>query len=195
MTKRSGFTLLEMVIVISILAVILPMAGSTLFFLMRAQSQSADALRDAMAITQLSHAFRTDVHAARSARPAQNSQADQAVILELDGDRLIEYRAEANDSVSRTVRRGETVERSERFRVGAVHPRFALGEGGLEVAITLSPHARGSVAAERSRPTTAGIRIAAIIGRNATIGTIVANPDSTTSAPPISTTPPKAAKR
>lgn len=179
MKKRSGFTLVELLVVISLLAVILPMAGGTVFFLLRAQSQSADALRDSMAITQLSHVFRTDVHSARSARVARSSPADQGVLLDLDGSRVIEYRTEPNDFVSRIVRRGETVERRERFRVGPVGPKFAIAEGGREIAVTISPRARGFVPADKSTTTTAGIRIAAVIGRNAKIGATPTDPKAT----------------
>jgi hypothetical protein len=163
----------------SLLAVILPMAGGTVFFLLRAQSQSADALRDAMAITQLSHVFRTDVHLAGSARVAGNSPADQGVLLDLDDSRVIEYRTEPNDFVSRIVRRGETVERRERFRVGPVRPKFAIAEGGREIAVTISPRARGFAPVDKSTTTDAGIRIAAVIGRNAKIGAAPTNPKST----------------
>jgi len=179
MKKRSGFTLVELLVVISLLAIILPMAGGTVFFLLRAQSQSADALRDAMAITQLSHVFRTDVHAARSARVAGNSPADQGVVLDLDGARVIEYRTEPSDFVSRIVRRGETVERRERFRVGPVRPRFAIAEGGSEIAVTISPRARGFVPVDKSTTTTAGIRIAAVIGRSVKVGATPTNSKST----------------
>ncbi len=65
-TTRGGFTLIEMSVVMSLLAVVLPLAAGTIVFLLRAQSQSAEALRDAMALTQLSHTFHADVHAARS---------------------------------------------------------------------------------------------------------------------------------
>ncbi len=140
MTKRSGFTLIELLVVLSLLAVILPMAGGTVFFLLRAQSQSAEALRDGMAITQFSHIFRTDVHAARSARTSAPSAADRGVVLVLDGSRVIEYRTEPAEFVTRIVRRGETVERRERFRVGPVHPKFAIArEGDREIAVTISP--------------------------------------------------------
>ena len=102
--------------VISVLAIILPMAGGTVFFLLRAQSQSAEGLRDAMAITQLSHTFRSDVHAARAARMPADADGCE---LELDDSRTIVYRAEPNGFVSRIVRRGEVVERREQFRIGA----------------------------------------------------------------------------
>ncbi|HET6324569.1 MAG TPA: prepilin-type N-terminal cleavage/methylation domain-containing protein [Planctomycetaceae bacterium] len=168
MTKRNGFTLFELLVVISLLAVILPMAGGTVFFLLRAQSQSADALRDGMAITQFSHVFRSDVHAARSARALAPSAINRGIVLDLDGSRVVEYRAEPDNFVSRVVRRGETVERRERFRVGPVHPEFAIArEGDREIAVTISPRLRGSGPVDPSSETKSGIRIAAIIGRNA----------------------------
>jgi prepilin-type N-terminal cleavage/methylation domain-containing protein len=166
MTKRGAFTLVELLVVISVLAVILPMAGGTIVFLLRAQSQSAESLRDAMAITQLSHTFRSDAHAARTARaPADSAGA----VLELDDARTIVYRAEPNGIVSRTVRRGEVVERREQFRIGAAHPKFKIADAGREVAVTISPKSRAS-AVDDATESTAGIRIAAIVGRNLRLG-------------------------
>src|SRR5580704_15506510 len=85
MNNRRGFTMIELLVVISVISVILPLAGGTIVFLLRAQSQSAEALRDAMATTQLSHSLRSDVHAARSA----SSSSPDEVSLELDGSRII----------------------------------------------------------------------------------------------------------
>ncbi len=145
MTKRGGFTLVELLVVISVLAIILPMAGGTVFFLLRAQSRSAETLGDAMAITQLSHSFRDDVHAARAAR----TPADAAgCVLEMDNSHTILYHAEANGFVSRIVRRGEAVERREQFRIGAARPTFALSEAGREVAVTIAPRTRSSALAD-----------------------------------------------
>jgi prepilin-type N-terminal cleavage/methylation domain-containing protein len=167
MTKRTGFTLVELLVVISVLAIILPMAGGTVFFLLRAQSQSAEALRDAMAITQLSHTFRSDVHAARAARTPPDAAG---CVLELDDSHSIVYRAEPSGFVSRMVRRGEVIERREQFRVGAARPRFALSEAGREVAVTIAPRTRSSAPADDATASRAGIRIAAMVGRNSSVG-------------------------
>jgi prepilin-type N-terminal cleavage/methylation domain-containing protein len=161
MKNRHGFTMIELLVVISVISVILPLAGSTIFFLLRAQSQSAEALRDAMATTQLSHTLRSDIHAART---AASSGADE-VSLEIDDARIIEYRCLPDGFVSRVVRRGTSVERRERFRVGDVRPRFKLAQGGREVAVTISPRLRGGVPLE-DRTSAAGIRIAAMVGRD-----------------------------
>jgi prepilin-type N-terminal cleavage/methylation domain-containing protein len=196
MTKRNGFTLVELLVVISLLAVILPMAGGTILFLLRAQSQSTEALRDGMAITQFSHVFRTDVHAAKSTRTSTPSTADRGVILVLDGSRVIEYRAEPAEFVTRIVRRGETVERREQFRVGPVCPKFAIFDGGREIAVMIAPRVRGSVARDQSTTPTAGIRIAAVVGRNAIVGSLSADdarrsdPAPTNQKRPTKTAPP-----
>ncbi len=93
----------------SLLAVVLPLTAGTIVFLLRAQSQSAEALRDAMALTQLSHTFHADVHAARSARLLTGSKEESGISLELVDDRTVEYRA---------------------ARFGSDQPRCPPGEGG-----------------------------------------------------------------
>ncbi len=166
MTKRRGFTLVELLVVISVLAIILPMAGGTVFFLLQAQSRSAESLREAMAITQFSHTFRSDIHAAQSAHPSTRLPGDGGVRLKLEDSRGIEYDAEPNGFVTRTVRRGEVVERREQFRVGADPPKFKIEQAGREVAVTISPRVRPSVPLDNATKTAAGIRIAAVVGRN-----------------------------
>jgi prepilin-type N-terminal cleavage/methylation domain-containing protein len=192
MTKRRGFTLVELLVVISVLAIILPIAGGTVFFLLRAQSQSAEGLRDAMAITQLSHTFRSDVHAARIARTPANADGCE---LELDNSRSIAYRAEPNGFVSRIVRRGEVVERREQFRIGAAQPKFALSEAGREVGVTIAPRSRSSVPANDATRLLSGIRIAAIVGRNSKVRDLASDGmPSTQRAPLKAASPPKERK-
>jgi len=189
MSKRHGFTLVELLVALSVLAIILPMAGGTVFFLLRAQSQSAESLRDALALTQLSHTFRSDVHAARR---AQTATASDGMTLDLDESRTIDYRAEPNGFVSRTVRRGKTVERHEQFRVGDARVRFALDDHGREPAVTVSPRPKGS-STSPGEAASSGIRIAAVCGRNSSL----AAPRETPARPPASrktTSLPKAQK-
>jgi prepilin-type N-terminal cleavage/methylation domain-containing protein len=174
MKQPRGFTLIELLVVLSLLAVILPMAGGMVYFLLRAQSQSADALREAMSITQLSHVFRSDVHAARSARPASESPAGEGLLLEQGDSRTTEYRAEPNGSISRTLRRGKTIERHEHFRLGTAEPRFQLVDGGHEAALILVPGVRTAAGALGAAANESGIRIAAIVSRDASLGELPA---------------------
>lgn len=174
MKQRRGFTLIELLVVLSLLAVILPMAGGMVYFLLRAQSQSAEALREAMSITQLSRDFRSDVHAARSARLASEMPPGKGLLLEHRDSRTTEYRAEPNGSISRTVRRGRTIERHEHFRLGTAEPRFKLVDGGREVVLVLVPGVRTAAGAQAAAADQAGIRIAAIVSRDASLGELPA---------------------
>jgi prepilin-type N-terminal cleavage/methylation domain-containing protein len=166
MTRRSGFTLIEVLVVVSLMAVILPMAAGTIFFLLRAQSQSADGLRDAMGLTQFSHTFRTDVHASRSVHAGGSQTAPDGLVLELGDSRTIEYRAEPSGLVRRTERHGEVVERREQFHVGAAPARFQVVDNGREAAVTIVPRLSRAVAVPGHSSQPAGIRIAATVGRD-----------------------------
>jgi prepilin-type N-terminal cleavage/methylation domain-containing protein len=166
MTKRRGFTLVEMLVVLSVLAFVLPLAGGTIFFLLRAQSHSAEGLRDALAMTQISRTFRSDVHAARRARTADAS----ALTLEFADARTIEYRAAPDGAITRMVRRGETVEQRQQFRLGAIAAKFAIADTGREAALTISATQRPALASGR-----AGIRIAAVVARNLKAGATVSS--------------------
>ncbi len=186
MRNRRGFTIAELLVVLSVVAVILPMAGGTVFVLLRAQSRSAETLRDAMAITQLSHSFRTDAHDAQSARLAAPNRDNDGVILDLGGSRTIEFRTEPDGFVTRIVRHNDKVEGRERFRVGSAVTKFAIAEAGKEVAITISPRMRGIVVTNET-VSPPGIRIAAILGRNRSLAVNAGRP---THGP--QKTPPKA---
>jgi len=169
---RGGFTLIEMSVVMSLLAVVLPLAAGTIVFLLRAQSQSAEALRDAMALTQLSHTFHADVHAARSARLSGDSKEESGITLKLADARTIEYRAlPQTGAISRVVQQGKTVERREQFRIGSARPTFDLADLGREVGLTIAPRLSNSGGAS---PVTASaaIRLGAIVGRDARVGTL-----------------------
>jgi prepilin-type N-terminal cleavage/methylation domain-containing protein len=174
MRQRRGFTLIELLVVLSLLAVILPMAGGMVYFLIRAQSQSADALRDAMSITQLSHVFRTDVHAARNARLPSDGSPGKGLLLEQGDLRTTEYRAESNGSISRTVRHGKTIERHEHFRLGTNEPTFKLVDGGHEVALLLVPGVRRPSGADGATADAGGIRIGAVVSRDTSLGALPA---------------------
>jgi prepilin-type N-terminal cleavage/methylation domain-containing protein len=174
MKQRRGFTLIELLVVLSLLAVILPMAGGMVYFLLRAQSQSAEALRDSMSITQLSRVFRTDVHAARSARITSEGSRGKGLVLEQGDSRTIEYQAEPYGTISRTVRHGKTIERHEHFRLGTTEPTFKLADGGHEVALILVPGMRLAAAAESATADQGGIRIGAVVSRDASLGSLPA---------------------
>jgi prepilin-type N-terminal cleavage/methylation domain-containing protein len=166
MSKRNGFTLIEVLVVVSLLAVILPMAGGTIFFLLRAQSQSADGLREAMAVSQFSHTFRSDVHAAHSVRSAGPGPAPDKIAFEGSDSRTIEYQAERNGLVRRTVRRADVIERREQFRLGVVPARFEVADQGKEAAAIITPRIPGLSQVDGHSKHASGIRIAAIIGRD-----------------------------
>jgi len=172
MTKRTGFTLIEVLVVVSLLAVILPMAGGTIFFLLRAQSQSAEGLREEMALSQFSHTFHSDSHAARSVRSTGPVPAQNKMMFDIGNSRTIEYLAEPNGLVRRTVRRADTVERREQFRVGVASARFEIFDQGKEAAVTVTPRTPGSAQLDgHSRPAT-GIRIAATVGRDSRLAVL-----------------------
>ena len=169
---RGGFTLIEMSVVLSLLAVVLPLAAGTIVFLLRAQSQSAEALRDAMALTQLSHTFHADVHAARGARLSGGSKKESGIILEMADARTIEYRTlPQSEAISRVVQQGKTVERREQFRIGSARPTFEMADSGREVGLTIAPRLSNTGGAS---PVTASaaIRLGAIVGRDASVSTL-----------------------
>jgi prepilin-type N-terminal cleavage/methylation domain-containing protein len=175
MTNRRAFTLIELIVVLSLLAVLLPMAGGTIFFLLRAESRSADALREATALSQFSHEFRSDVHAARRAQITTKRPAGPGLAFVLDESVTVEYQPEGNGFVSRTMRAGETVERREQFRLGNARSKFEIADEGREVAVTVTPGNRGFATTSDAGPP-AGIRIAAIVGRNAKLGGLSPQP-------------------
>lgn len=118
---RPGNTLVEMVIVVTVLSFVLSAAALSLHLLYRSESQLREELRTTRNLDRLSRRWREDVHAAVSAQQVDSSgegpSATAGIDVVLPGGDTVEYRAEAG-AVRRTVRRDDAVVHRDTFLLG-----------------------------------------------------------------------------
>jgi prepilin-type N-terminal cleavage/methylation domain-containing protein len=120
MTRRRqrGMTLVEMLVVLSLMAVLLGFTGVCMHGMFRAQARLDDNTQRRASLERLGLQLRTDAHAALRAR-LQDDQDTTVLVLTTADSREIEYRAEAAD-VDRTVRQADAVLHRDTFRMPGV---------------------------------------------------------------------------
>lgn len=106
--RRRGKTLVEMLILISIVGVTTGIAATTLVALFKTDRQVRRDIEQLTTLARLSSRFRTDVHAARSC------QVDPSCDLALSDGRVVRY-ALAGTRLTREVRRADAVEHRDAF--------------------------------------------------------------------------------
>jgi prepilin-type N-terminal cleavage/methylation domain-containing protein len=172
---RAGFTLIEMLVVLACVAIIMPLAGSMIYLLMRAQTDSATALAEETLLSRFDQRFRDDVHAAKRATTSDaGGNAGARLSLTIDSPRTVEYAVAPTGAISRAVHSGSKTERREEFRLAAFTSRFESAADGREVAVIHQPGPIVRSSADKTKtspiiPTTrsaAVIRVAAVIGRD-----------------------------
>lgn len=115
--RRSGFTLIEMVVVMTLMAVILSVSVGAIGLFMRMEGDGAKHLSQASTWFRLSHEFRTDVHAALDAPRTEEENAENVSLeLSLPDDLHVVYRA-TDGAVERVASRDGKTLRTERFRL------------------------------------------------------------------------------
>ena len=110
MKNRRGYTLIEMLTVITVTSVLLGIAAFLLHSLFQWQQTGHERLRQRLAMDRLARQFREDVHAASGLTAAEVSAADQKKLpgwrLQLAGSHTIRYWV-AGDALARGEREGD----------------------------------------------------------------------------------------
>ncbi len=106
--SRRGKSLIEMLIIISILSVVLSTTAATLIALFKTDRQIRRDTAHLTTLARLSSRFRTDAHA------AQSCVVDQACALTRADGRVVRY-AQEGHKLHRQVLRGEAVEHRDAF--------------------------------------------------------------------------------
>jgi prepilin-type N-terminal cleavage/methylation domain-containing protein len=167
MKSRRGFTLVELIVAMSIFAVILPLSGWMVYVLLRAQTASADSLVDAMALSRFARSFRSDVHVALSAKIETNPLgAHDRVVLKLDSLRTVMYAVHNAGSIERIAKSGERVERREEFWLAGTQTRFEMEADAATLSAVHSPRAVTSHGGPATTATIPIIRIECVIARD-----------------------------
>jgi prepilin-type N-terminal cleavage/methylation domain-containing protein len=167
MKSRRGFTLVELIVAMSIFAVILPLSGWMIYVLLRAQTASAVSLVDAMALSRFARSFRSDVHGSQTAKIETNPLgAHERVVLELGPLRTVTYAAHNAGVIVRTAKSGEKVERREEFWLAGTQTRFEREADAATLSAVHSPRTFTISGSPATTATIPIIRIEAVIGRD-----------------------------
>lgn len=167
MKRRSGFMLIELLVVITVGSVMMGIAVGLLYTLMQMDGKSRESTQDLSGIARLAEQFRADVHAASAWMPLEQPSQGAGYPgwkLQCTGDREIEYHAKQG-----TLYRTETAGGQARSRESYHLP------AGTVVAIQ-SPEPAAvpgllclDIVPDRSLPVNAGARprcIEAVLGMN-----------------------------
>ncbi|MCH7686190.1 MAG: hypothetical protein IH899_05845 [Planctomycetes bacterium] len=167
MENRSGKSLIELVVVISVMSIVMVIAVRTITQLMRADASGGKSLVAGTSLARLAHQFRRDVHDADDAEllTADENQSPR-LQLSLPENTIAEYRPFA-EKILRTIRRGEITISRETFHLPRGENRFEISED--ETPIISLVHLRNTVESSEkssSRAPEKEIRIEAIRGKN-----------------------------
>ncbi|WP_435016123.1 pilus assembly FimT family protein [Tundrisphaera sp. TA3] len=110
---KGGYALVELLVVMTLLAILLGLCVGTLHLLMRLDRSGQDAGAEASDLFRLARAFRADAHAARDPEPPAAS-AERFAFATADG-RSVEYAARPGD-ILRTARQGDRIVGRDTFR-------------------------------------------------------------------------------
>jgi len=164
MQRRSGKSLIEIVVVLSTMTVIMALSITTLFLVMRADSFGMTSLAVTSNRARLSRQFRSDVHAAQSASlvPATDSDSQQLSLLHADAT-VVMYEA-ANNSVRRTRQQGDDVLSRETFPLSKGDARFTVDEEAGWLRLVHNPQPNIPAVSSSGGPTLPALHIEARLG-------------------------------
>lgn len=135
MKHRSGISLIELMVAVTLVSILLSATAVLLTALFRSEVQLRGDLRQQTALARLNHQFRADAHAA-----AACAVTDRCVLTRRDG-LSIEYAWQA-PRLTRRVLREETVELQDAFELsGEARLRFSREDVGSRqlVQMTIEP--------------------------------------------------------
>ncbi len=155
MKNRRAFTLLEMVVAMTVAAVLMGICTGILCLLLQAEHRGRDDLHQGMSMGRLAEQFRDDVHAA-AAGPPQKHADKHGWQFRLPPDRIVVYEVKPG-MVIRSERVGGALRRQESYEL----------PDQSTAAIEVSPDARPAVACLLLGPPGGRqLRVEAIFGRD-----------------------------
>jgi prepilin-type N-terminal cleavage/methylation domain-containing protein len=109
---RTGYALVELLVVMTVMAVLLTLAAGMIHLLMKLDRSGRAAFDESADLIRLSRDFRADAHASK---PNPVQVADERLLLTLEGGRTVEYLARPRE-ILRTLHEGEKVRSYETYR-------------------------------------------------------------------------------
>jgi hypothetical protein len=130
---RAGASLVEMLIVISVAAVMVGMAVTTIHLLLRAEHEATNSARYAASVARLAHAFRDDLHFARDVElPPAEPGKPIVLVASLDAEGKVRYELDAHRATRVATRGDDDTNRDEFYFPPQTRLWFErVGDAGL----------------------------------------------------------------
>lgn len=158
--RRTGTSLLEMMVVMALLSVVLTRGAQTLVVLMKADDDGRRILVEETAFARLADRFRQDVRAATEAALLDGDGEERILRLKLSADRAVEYRTGSDGVHVVASEKGRPLGR-ETYRLSRGASHFELD--GPRVSLV---HVSGDV---RTEPDGPAAKTAVPVGRRRTL--------------------------
>lgn len=165
--RHRGISMIEMIVLMTGVAVMLGISAVLLQLLMRLDADSRARFNGATAAAKLSEQFRDDVHKSHAAHLINGPQGVPGPVglkLEPGGDQIIEYQVKGNGLVQRLESRKGSGDRRERYEIshaGRVLLSLADERGHSFATLTMDRN----VASTGTNPPRA-FEVTALVGKN-----------------------------
>lgn len=136
--RRSGKSLIELMVVIVVLSVVLTVTAQLLAAMMRADVRSRDAVAERTQRQRLTQQFRDDAHAAQSAELLDDRPDEPGIVFVFAAAEPVAYRA-AGDRILRIVGEGDPERVADRLRLSSAEAQFAVDAEGRWAELILRP--------------------------------------------------------
>jgi prepilin-type N-terminal cleavage/methylation domain-containing protein len=167
MTRRRAFTLVELLVAMSLFAVILPLSGWLIYILLQAQTASANSIADALTRSRFARTFRGDAHASQKSEVIDNrSEIGSRVVFHVDSATLVSYQSERSGLVVRIVKVGDATERREEFPFARTQTRFEQKTAEGTVAAVQCPDTPITSRKSQTQASARTVRIETTVGRD-----------------------------
>lgn len=135
--RRAAFTLIEILVVLSVLSLVWLSITCVLYTLYRADHRLRDGLQREQAIDRFAIRLRLDAHAASSANLLELAEGGSELVLSNVDERSIHYSV-SEEGISRFVRQGDAVLHQDKFLTGRAASEWVLRSSGNSTLIFLT---------------------------------------------------------
>ncbi|MFG0294580.1 MAG: type II secretion system protein J [Maioricimonas sp. JB045] len=182
-TRRRGWTLIEMVLVVTATSVLSALGISVIMLLMRMEQTGTIALARQRAASRLALQLQADGHEATSVELVNDDDAPTRVKLTLPGGQNITWSSD-DDTITRTVSDGDSKPRHSVFQFPDGSARWTLADDARHLSLHLSSDTSAATKTEPASTVPFETTIDVNLGRLADLGRHLR---------PVSPTPPESA--